>query len=240
VVKSHDLSLIEKELHSKLSDLPDFFSGEPALIDLTHLDADASAASSLGAIKDLLTSYHLHPLAIKSHQTQVIERGRALGLVEISSFLSSHSQSSKESKTPLEPPEPSSIPQEIERVVEIREIIKEVPAEKQPTMIITKPLRSGQHVYARGGDLIILAMVNAGAEVMADGNIHVYAPLRGKAIAGAKGDVGARIFTSCLEAELISVAGIYRTSDTALPKEVYGQSAQVILEGDKLVMRKLD
>ena len=107
-------------------------------------------------------------------------------------------------------------------------------------MIITKPLRSGQHIYARGGDLVILAMVNAGAEVMADGHIHVYAPLRGKAIAGARGDATARIFTSCLEAELLSIAGIYRTSDNALPKDVQGQSAQIFLEEDKLVMRKLD
>ena len=129
---------------------------------------------------------------------------------------------------------------QIEKIIEIKEVIKEVPLEKSPTMIITKPLRSGQHIYARGGDLVILAMVNAGAEVMADGHIHVYAPLRGKAIAGAKGDITARIFTSCLEAELVSIAGTYRTSDTALPKDVYGQSAQIFLQEDKLVMLKLD
>jgi septum site-determining protein MinC len=85
----------------------------------------------------------------------------------------------------------------------------------------------------------MLAMVNPGAEIMADGHIHVYAPLRGKAIAGAKGDTSARIFTNSLEAELLSIAGVYRTSDTPLPKEVAGKAAQVWLADDKLVMLAL-
>jgi len=79
-------------------------------------------------------------------------------------------------------------------------------------------------------------MVNPGAEVMADGHIHVYAPLRGKAIAGAKGDTSARIFALSLEAELIAIAGVYRTSDTPLPDQVLGKAAQVRLEDDRLVM----
>jgi septum site-determining protein MinC len=106
-------------------------------------------------------------------------------------------------------------------------------------MVVDKPLRSGQHIYAKGRDLIMLAMVNPGAEIMADGNIHVYAPLRGKAIAGAKGDTSARIFATSLEAELLSIAGVYRTSDLALPPEVAGKSAQVWLANDKLVMLAL-
>jgi len=240
VVKSHDLTLIKAELNQKLADMPDFFSGEPALIDLSGLDQESDLKLDLASIKELLTSFHLHPLAIKSQNTEFISQAKALGMVEVSAFLPTHAHASKESKSNMESSSLNPVAQEVQRVVEIREVIKEVPAEKQPAMLITKPLRSGQHVYARGGDLIILAMVNAGAEVMADGNVHVYAPLRGKAIAGAKGDTGARIFTSCLEAELVSIAGTYRTSDTALPKEVYGKSAQVFLEGDKLIMQKLD
>jgi septum site-determining protein MinC len=94
-------------------------------------------------------------------------------------------------------------------------------------------------VYAKGRDLIVLAMVNPGAEIMADGHIHVYAPLRGKAIAGARGNEEARIFTSCLEAELVAIAGTYRTSDTPLPTDVAGKAAQISLLGDKLVMQRL-
>ena len=107
-------------------------------------------------------------------------------------------------------------------------------------LVIDKPLRSGQQVYARGRDLVVLAMVNAGAEVIADGHIHVYAPLRGKAMAGARGNTDARIFALALEAELLSIAGVYRTSENPLPPGVAGHPAQVRLvageNGDRLVM----
>jgi septum site-determining protein MinC len=95
-------------------------------------------------------------------------------------------------------------------------------------LVIDKPLRSGQQVYARGRDLVVLAMVNPGAEVIADGHIHVYAPLRGKAIAGARGDTEARILTLCLEPELVSIAGVYRTSENPLPA-LRGKPAQIRL-----------
>jgi len=111
-----------------------------------------------------------------------------------------------------------------------------------PTMVITKPLRSGQKIYARGGDLVVLAMVNRGAEVIADGNIHVYAPLRGKAMAGARGNTGARIFSLCLEPELVSIAGIYRTTEKELAGDVLGKPAQVRLSDDgseKLIIEAL-
>ena len=112
-----------------------------------------------------------------------------------------------------------------------------------PALVIDKPLRSGQQVYARGRDLVVMAMVNAGAEVIADGHIHVYAPLRGKAIAGARGNADARIFALSLEPELISIAGIYRTTENALPPEIWGRATQVRLvagpEGERLVMEPL-
>jgi septum site-determining protein MinC len=111
-----------------------------------------------------------------------------------------------------------------------------------PTLVVSKPLRSGQKVYARGGDLVVLAMVNRGAEVIADGNIHVYAPLRGKAMAGARGNTSARIFSLCLEPELVSIAGIYRTTEQELAREVLGQPAQVRLSDDgkeKLIIEPL-
>jgi septum site-determining protein MinC len=111
-------------------------------------------------------------------------------------------------------------------------------------MVIDKPLRSGQQVYARGRDLIVMAMVNPGAEVIADGHIHVYAPLRGKAMAGARGNVEARIMALSMEAQLLSIAGVYRTSENALPPSVHGKAAQVRLEShtdgqDKLIIEPL-
>ncbi len=101
-----------------------------------------------------------------------------------------------------------------------------------PTMVVSKPLRSGQKVYARGADLIVMAMVNRGAEVIADGNIHVYAPLRGKAMAGARGNTSARIFALALEPELVSIAGVYRTTEQELGPDVLGKPAQVRLSDD--------
>ena len=91
--------------------------------------------------------------------------------------------------------------------------------------------------------LVMLAMVNAGAEVVADGNIHVYAPLRGRAMAGASGNTQARIFSLCMEPELISIAGIYRTSEQLLPQNIQGKPAQVRLStdgGDKLLFDPLN
>jgi septum site-determining protein MinC len=120
-------------------------------------------------------------------------------------------------------------------------VVREVPGPS--TMVIDKPIRSGQKIYARGADLVVLAMVNQGAELVADGNIHVYAPLRGKAMAGARGNATARIFSLCLEPELISIAGVYRTSENPLPADVAGKPAQVRLVSedgqDKLLIEPL-
>jgi septum site-determining protein MinC len=108
-----------------------------------------------------------------------------------------------------------------------------------PTMVIDRPLRSGQQVYARDADLIVLGLVSHGAEVIADGHIHVYGALRGRAIAGAKGRTDARIFAHSLEAELLAVAGTFRTSEKPLPADVLAKPAQVRLDGERLVFEPL-
>ncbi|MET0961365.1 MAG: septum site-determining protein MinC [Noviherbaspirillum sp.] len=101
-------------------------------------------------------------------------------------------------------------------------------------MIIDTPVRAGQRVYAHGCDLIVTAAVNNGAELIADGSIHVYAPLRGRALAGASGDSDARIFALSMEPELVSIAGYYRTFEDGLPKELGHAPAQVRLLGDRI------
>lgn len=115
------------------------------------------------------------------------------------------------------------------------------PAPARTTLVIDRPLRSGQQVYARGGDLVVLAIVNPGAEVIADGSIHIYAPLRGRALAGATGDAQARIFTTRFEAELVSVAGVYRTFEGGVPAELASRPVQVRAdaEGNKLLLDSL-
>jgi len=112
-----------------------------------------------------------------------------------------------------------------------------VPAGSQ-TLMIDKPLRSGQQIYAKG-DLVVLDLVSYGAEVIAEGNIYIYAPLRGRALAGVHGNHDARIFCTCLEPELISIAGIYRTTENPLPPDVQGKPVQIRLEEEKLMIEPL-
>lgn len=106
-------------------------------------------------------------------------------------------------------------------------------------LVITKPLRSGQRVYARHTDLVVIGMVSQGAEVIADGNVHVYGPLRGKAMAGARGDATARIFTTHLDAELLAVAGVYRVVEDKLDRSLHNQPALIRLDGDTLRIEAL-
>jgi septum site-determining protein MinC len=110
----------------------------------------------------------------------------------------------------------------------------QAPAHAQNTMIIDTPVRAGTRIYARGADLVVMAAVNNGAEIIADGSIHVYAPLRGRALAGASGNADARIFTTSMEAELVSIAGVYRTFESSLPAELARNPVQIRLTGDRL------
>ncbi|MBB3255518.1 septum site-determining protein MinC [Paraburkholderia bannensis] len=111
-------------------------------------------------------------------------------------------------------------------------------APRAATLVVDRPLRSGQRVYAKG-DLVVLGMVSNGAEVIAEGNIHIYAPLRGRALAGVHGNHDARIFCTSLEAELISIAGIYRTTEVPLSDDVRGKPAQIRLDEEKLLIEPL-
>ena len=223
VLKIADITLIAQDLQTRLGDTPDFFDNDPVLVDLQHLD-DQAGPLDLPALLQLLRSFRMNPVALRPNNAAHEAAATLAGL-----FLTS------EARTLPATPTTHEVVREVEV---IREVVREVAA-SSTAMVIDKPLRSGQHVYAKGRDLVVLAMVNPGAEIMADGHIHVYAPLRGKAIAGAKGDASARIFTHSLEAELLSIAGVYRTSDAPLPKEVAGKAAQVWLVGDKLVMLAL-
>ncbi|MDE2418549.1 MAG: septum site-determining protein MinC [Burkholderiales bacterium] len=193
---------------------PDFFEKDALVIDLSQLDADASVEELpflLGAVR----ACSLVPVAVRSAKGDWLKAAKDAGLVE----------------APTEIVRPrAEIVHTTGTVEMVKEVVREVPG--PATMVVDKPLRSGQKIYARGADLVVLAMVNQGAEVVADGNIHVYAPLRGKVMAGARGNTQARIFSLCLEPELISIAGVYRTSENPLPKDIQGKAAQVRLSND--------
>jgi septum site-determining protein MinC len=162
-------------------------------------------------------------VAVQGGSTVQTEAARAAGLVE--------------AMDAAPPPESAPAPATPEPAAQEAPAAAAAPA--RATLVVDKPLRSGQRIYARGGDLVVLAMVSFGAEVIADGHIHVYAPLRGRAMAGARGDTTARIFSTCMEPQLVSVAGMYRTTENPLPPEVLGQAAQVRLEGERLLIEHL-
>jgi len=107
--------------------------------------------------------------------------------------------------------------------------VREVVIQQRATMIVTEPVRSGRQIYAPGGDLVVVNSVSAGAELLADGSIHVYGTLRGRALAGIGGDTSARIFCQSLEAELVSIAGLYRVSED-LDKDLRRRQVQIYLD----------
>lgn len=124
------------------------------------------------------------------------------------------------------------------RPVEVVAAAPQPAAEPAPSLIVTEPVRSGQRIFADRGDLVVVASVSSGAELIAHGNIHVYGPLRGRALAGVNGDRTARLFCQSLDAELIAIAGLYRTSDDLAPV-VRQQNVQAFLKGDTLCVEPL-
>lgn len=198
---------------------PDFFDHDALVIDFSQLDP-AQPLFDLVPLLKVLRSCSLVPVAARGASPEVMAAALAVGLVEAPPDVH------RNRPTPVAEPAAVETVREVVHEV-VHEVVREVPGPS--TMVVDKPLRSGQKVYARGCDLVVLAMVNQGAEVVADGNIHVYAPLRGKAMAGARGDTNARIFSTCLEPELISIAGVYRTSENPLAPDVQGKAAQVRL-----------
>lgn len=222
VLKTTDTAQFAAELAERVSDAPGFFDNDPVLIDLGPV-RESEDAIDFAAIMDLLRSHSTLPVAVRGGNPGQMEAARQAGL----------------SIAPDVPPVRTEAPHEVREVIREVEVVREVAVAGPGTLVIDKPLRSGQQVYARGGDLVVTAMVSFGAEVIADGSIHVYAPLRGRAIAGARGNTEARIFSTCMEPQLVSIAGIYRTFESDLPETVAGKPAQVSLDGEKILIEPL-
>ncbi|NWK76943.1 septum site-determining protein MinC [Aquitalea sp. LB_tupeE] len=192
---------------------------EAFLLDVEGLPQ--AADSEYGRLLPMLSRHGIRVVALRHPETSMAEVASRYGLAYVrggTPARSSQAVSENQNK-----------PAEAATVV----------APPPSTMIVDRPVRAGQQIYARGCDLVVLAMVSAGAEVIADGNIHVYAPLRGRALAGARGNTAARIFVRSMEAELVSIAGVYRTIEQALPESIKGKPTQIQLENERLVMTAL-
>jgi septum site-determining protein MinC len=228
LLKSSDVAALAAELKERFGDIPDFFDRDPLVVDLSPLPSGADV--DFRALLDLLRGHRLLPIAVRGGSAVQLEAAIAAGLAPAPDALPDLRavQPRAAEMPPLPAPAVAASPPPV--------------AVSASALVIDKPLRSGQQVYARGRDLVIFSMVNAGAEVIADGHIHVYAPLRGRAIAGARGNTEARIVALSLEPELISIAGVYRTSEVPLPAEVRSQPSVIRLVGGaegKLVMDPL-
>lgn len=230
LLKTTDVERVDQGLNAQLAETPDFFNQDPLLIDLTGLaPEDAEQTIDFAGLVKVLRKHALTPLAIKGGSE--IQRAAAFdaGLVD--------ANDARIRRLSIDMPAP-----EQPKAALLTESAPAIPS-FSGAVVLDRTLRSGQQFYAKGKDLVVLSMVNAGAEVIADGDIHIYSTLRGKAIAGARGKTDARIFAYAMEPELISIAGVYRTSENRLPNEVLGKPAQVSLssgpDGDKLMITPL-
>jgi septum site-determining protein MinC len=227
VVKTPQLDTLRTELAQRFEATPEFFAGDTVAIDVRRLAGEERVA--VPALAEMLAEFRMKPIGVVAN-TEQAEWAVVDGLPRLDSHERRVSRASRD--------EEAAAPTQAAEAVAATPAPAIPEASAIPSTIIDKPLRSGQQVYAKG-DLIILDLVSYGAEVIAEGNIHIYAPLRGRALAGVKGKLDARIFCTCLEPELISIAGIYRTGEHALPPEVQGRSVQVRLVDDKLIFEPL-
>lgn len=218
---SPELEHFESVLRQKILQAPLFFRSTPIVIDLQKLK-DPDGELDLNSVVETLRNNSLVPVAIRggdpAHQTAAL----ALGLGTLSAKRREE-------------------PEEVVVSAE-KEVSQKEPHTIQPTSstrVITKQVRSGQQIYAQGGDLLILASVSVGAEIIADGHIHVYAPLRGRALAGVSGNTDARIFCTHLESELVSIAGYYKLSDQLKTSSCWGGRAHVFLDNKNLRIEPL-
>ncbi|MEQ6340637.1 MAG: septum site-determining protein MinC [Gammaproteobacteria bacterium] len=232
-LKSNDIDAMARALGARLAQAPRFFQNAPVVIDVK---AVRDTGLDFHALVRLLRDNQLVPVGVRHATPEQLE-------VAISAGLAVMQGGSKPESVDAASVSHSPQPQPSIQQAPVPEVAVAKPVAHSPqavaARIVRQPVRSGQQIYARGGDLVLLAPVNAGAEVLADGNIHVYAPLRGRALAGVNGDTNARVFTQSLEAELVSVAGHYRIFEQQPAADVFGKPVQVYLDGERLIIAPL-
>ncbi|MBK5929579.1 septum site-determining protein MinC [Halochromatium salexigens] len=219
-----DMDAVEAELTPKVQQAPGFFEHTPVVIELSALpsvEEDVGFPQLVGLLRGL----GMIPVGVRGGGSAQHEAAKAMELAILADSVKPY-QAARETE------------------VKVDELPVTGQTDEPPVGIetgshlIDRPVRSGQRVYAAGGDLTVLAPVNSGAELMADGNIHVYAPMRGRAMAGLHGDTNARIFCADLQAELVSIAGHYRVSDK-IPATLKGRRIQVFLDHQVLRIEPL-
>ena len=217
VLYSNDLITVGQQLEAKIRLAPEFFKNSPLVLDVQDINKQNIDLDISGAV-EVIRKLGLLPIGIRGGNPEQNEKAVSYGIPIHSIHSSSISAESK--KTLAQTPEP-----------ETKDLLQ------TGTTLITQPIRSGQRVYA-AGDLIIVAQVSPGTEILAEGHIHVYGTLRGRALAGVQGNAEARIFCSDLQAELISIAGNYKISED-LHQNVRSKPVQIYLDNRTLVIKEI-
>lgn len=248
VLHEADTQALIDALAQRMNDAGAFFENEPVVIDATRIEG----LVDWKALTEALRSHKLHPVGVVADgEQQLAALAAGLPAVDLGGApVRPDSRPVPEQDvpaaaiTPEKPADPASAPEasaaEDEAAATAKASAPAVAAVAPAAMIVNRPLRSGQRIYARDTDLIVIGMVSRGAEVIADGNVHVYGPLRGKAMAGARGDARARIFTTELDPELVAIAGVYRVIETRLEPAVHEKPAIVSLSGESLQFEALN
>ena len=216
-VTTLDAAAIHAEVLSRINSAPQLFERTDVCIDLGELE-QVPVASEIRTVMDAVKRAGMLPVALARGNEIVDALARELDLPVVAQVRAVSKQSA-EMQPKVEPAKPSP-PMDLD-------------AQGALAQLHHQPVRSGQRVYARNRDLVVTAAVGAGAEVMADGCVHVYGTLRGRALAGARGEITARVFCHEFNAELVSIAGVFRVFET-IPKELAGKPVQAWLSGDDL------
>lgn len=216
-----DYETLHAQLGYKVGQAPKFFNHTPVVLDIQKVTTIPVEIDFIKLL-NIIRQHGLIPVGLRGGNPEQQSRALALGLAVLPERINAGAQQAAPETSQTAPPPAPTLKNEL----------------STNTKLITQPVRSGQQIYARGGDLIIMASVGAGSEVIADGHIHVYGALRGRALAGVNGFDEARIFCSCLEAELVSVAGQYCVNDD-LRSSHWGKAVSIALEGDHLQIQPL-
>jgi septum site-determining protein MinC len=202
---------LDGEIAEQVALSPGFFTDAPVILDLKD-SLGCTSVADFTALRQLLRRHGLIAVGVQNASALQLRAAKAVDLAALAG------SAANAARRPV-PERPSAPPAALASTTAAR--------------LVTQPVRSGTQIYAQGGDLVVVAPVSAGAELIADGHIHVYGVLRGRAIAGASGDITARIFTHRLEAELVAVAGRYMVNEAIAPEHLH-QPAQVALIDDRL------
>ncbi|WP_296951650.1 septum site-determining protein MinC [uncultured Massilia sp.] len=231
ILHSADPVAIDAALKQMTGGVSDFFEDEFAVIDVAGIAEDA-AQIDWEALVALLKRYRLNAVAVRGAPPALHDVIRAHDLF-LDDGSGAHARPHADNDAAPAPAAPAPA-----APAAAPTLAPAAPA-FTPAVVIDTPVRAGQRIYARGTDLIVTAVVNNGAELIADGSIHVYAPLHGRALAGASGNAAARIFAMQLAPELVSIAGVYRTFDEGVPADMARQPVQIRLVGDRIEISSL-